>query len=351
MICDLTVAGFTPCPFPVVAGACYIVKLIWNCCYAQHHSAIKELPRFPNHSFARRLHWVPSLAKNSDVKLPSRITANWLPWFINIISLLRLLCFCPNLSHPFHPKPGDGEQSRIFSITSVTLAARLCLPDGFWVNHGGLLQQENHSFADKLKWAYNPSTSNEVQHHFHQYISLKYSDLTFARNLLWNLGCSQCCEYTARLAYKKLTFPVGWSLSQPVLCPLAFILLQLCLAQQNQLLETLGHSILELESCHPLRSYTKSKPGKMEWHPKNEQIHIWMVQNESWTILDIVSLGEIIWNQPLFQIPYHATWTSFPHYRTRSKVLLFPRCRPPSPEIRDVYRYGWINNKSIQIIQ
>ena len=38
---------------------------------------------------------------------------------------------------------------------------------------------------------------------------------------------------------------------------------------------------------------------------------------------------------------------TFPHYRTRSEVLLFPntRCRPPSPEIRDVYRYGWINNK------
>ena len=87
---------------------------------------------------------------------------------------------------------------------------------GFGSTMGGCCNKKIITYADKLKWAYNHNTSNQVQHHFHP-ISLKYSDSTFARNLLWNLGCFQCCEYTARLAYKKLTFPVGWSLSQPVL--------------------------------------------------------------------------------------------------------------------------------------
>ena len=133
-----------------------------------------------------------------------------------------------------------------------------------------------------------------------------------------------------KVGLQKTHFSCGMILKST--CPVAFILLQLCLAQQNQLLETLGHSILELESCHP----------QVRWNGI-QRMNKSILDGTKW-IMDHIRHGITGWNY-MKSTPFPNTLPcdvdNFPHYRTRSKEV-----QASFTEIRDVYRYGWINNKS-----
>ncbi len=100
--------------------------------YAQRHLAIKVFflgSRGPKSSFVRSSTLRSKVGNefHGRKKSPLNHWKKLLPLKSDTTAQIEMKIVLPNPFHPFHPKPGDSEQSRIFSITSVTLAAPLCL--------------------------------------------------------------------------------------------------------------------------------------------------------------------------------------------------------------------------------
>ena len=194
----------------------------------------------------------------------------------------------------------------------------------------GFAATRNHNFAifaNKLRWSYNHSTSNQVQDCFHQYVgntrptfALIYCEIL--RDALNAVSIPQGC------LTKNSLFLGAWSLSQPLLW-LSYCYNSVWLNKIKGL-ETLGHSILESQRQTKLSVLTPNQNQvQMEWQRLNKFI----VDGPKWIVDHI---GHVITG------PFPNTVCdidNFPHYRAWSEVLLFPktRWRPPSREIRDLY--------------